>query len=102
MNTLSVFKQKVTFEFVFFFQTESQIFPPTTGGGEKLSKDTDLPFLGHVPIDPRIGKYEILFQCKKNQPFFTNRKSCGEKVSPVKLFADKINLGMLSCSQKGH
>ncbi|XP_060568746.1 cytosolic Fe-S cluster assembly factor nubp1-B-like [Ruditapes philippinarum] len=37
-------------------KTESQIFPPTTGGGEKLAKDFNLPFLGHLPLDPRIGK----------------------------------------------
>lgn len=37
-------------------KTESQIFPPTTGGGEKLSKDANVPFLGKLPLDPRIGK----------------------------------------------
>ncbi|KAH3871207.1 hypothetical protein DPMN_034401, partial [Dreissena polymorpha] len=37
-------------------KTESQIFPPTTGGGEKLSQDTNIPLLGKLPLDPRIGK----------------------------------------------
>eukprot|EP00117_Sycon_ciliatum_P045048 scpid83037/ scgid32422/ Cytosolic Fe-S cluster assembly factor nubp1; Nucleotide-binding protein 1 len=36
--------------------TETQIFPPTTGGGEQLAKDMDVPFLGKLPLDPRIGK----------------------------------------------
>lgn len=36
--------------------TESQIFPPTTGGAEKMSSDLSLPFLGKLPLDPRIGK----------------------------------------------
>ncbi|VVT56388.1 uncharacterized protein SAPINGB_P005032 [Magnusiomyces paraingens] len=35
---------------------ESFIFAPTTGGGEALAKELDIPFLGKVPLDPRIGK----------------------------------------------
>ncbi|XP_064170223.1 cytosolic Fe-S cluster assembly factor nubp1 isoform X2 [Anguilla rostrata] len=34
----------------------SQIFPPTTGGAEKMCADLSLPFLGRVPLDPRIGR----------------------------------------------
>ncbi|XP_070579642.1 cytosolic Fe-S cluster assembly factor nubp1-A-like [Ptychodera flava] len=37
-------------------KTESQIFPPTTGGAEKMAKDMEIPFLGKLPLDPRIGK----------------------------------------------
>jgi Mrp family chromosome partitioning ATPase len=37
-------------------QGKSQIFKPTTGGGEALSKELGVPFLGSVPLDPRIGK----------------------------------------------
>ncbi|XP_074638959.1 cytosolic Fe-S cluster assembly factor NUBP1 homolog [Acropora palmata] len=35
---------------------ESQIFPPTTGGAVKMAADMDVPFLGKVPLDPRIGR----------------------------------------------
>lgn len=35
---------------------ESQIFKPTTGGGEGLCKELGIKFLGSVPLDPRIGK----------------------------------------------
>lgn len=35
---------------------ESQIFKATTGGGEALSKELGVPFLGSVPLDPRIGR----------------------------------------------
>ncbi|CCF57204.1 hypothetical protein KAFR_0C02110 [Kazachstania africana CBS 2517] len=35
---------------------ESQIFKPTTGGGEALCKELGINFLGSVPLDPRIGK----------------------------------------------
>ncbi|ETI21212.1 cytosolic Fe-S cluster assembly factor nbp35 [Cladophialophora carrionii CBS 160.54] len=34
---------------------ESQIFRATTGGGQKLCADMGIPFLGSVPLDPRIG-----------------------------------------------
>jgi Mrp family chromosome partitioning ATPase len=34
---------------------ESQIFRPTTGGAQKLCKEENIPFLGSVPLDPRIG-----------------------------------------------
>jgi Mrp family chromosome partitioning ATPase len=34
---------------------ESQIFRATTGGARKLCEDEDIPFLGSVPLDPRIG-----------------------------------------------
>ncbi|KAJ8317949.1 hypothetical protein KUTeg_003040 [Tegillarca granosa] len=35
---------------------ESQVFPPTTGGGEKMAQDMNVNFLGNLPLDPRIGK----------------------------------------------
>ncbi|KAL9622574.1 MAG: hypothetical protein Q9160_003071 [Pyrenula sp. 1 TL-2023] len=34
---------------------ESQIFKATTGGGRQLCTDMGIPFLGAVPLDPRIG-----------------------------------------------
>lgn len=37
-------------------KNESQIFPPTTGGAEKMCQDLKVPLLGKVPLDPRIGK----------------------------------------------
>lgn len=37
-------------------QKESQIFPPTTGGAEKMAREMDIPFLGRVPLDPRIAR----------------------------------------------
>ncbi|TID21207.1 hypothetical protein CANINC_003487 [Pichia inconspicua] len=44
---------------------ESQIFKPTTGGGEKLANDLNIKFLGSVPLDPRIGKC-----CDNGECFF--------------------------------
>jgi Mrp family chromosome partitioning ATPase len=37
-------------------KNESQIFPPTTGGAEKMAKDMEVPFLGKIPLDPRIAR----------------------------------------------
>ena len=33
----------------------TQIFPPTTGGAEQMCKEMNVPFLGRIPLDPRIG-----------------------------------------------
>ena len=46
---------------------ESQIFRATTGGGRKLCEDLNIPFLGSVPLDPRIGK-----SCDAGESFFDN------------------------------
>jgi len=35
---------------------ETKIFPPTTGGALKMSQDMSVPFLGSVPLDPRIAR----------------------------------------------
>lgn len=34
----------------------SDIFAPTTGGGKALAEEMGVPFLGAVPLDPRIGQ----------------------------------------------
>lgn len=44
---------------------ESQIFRATTGGGAALAKEMDIPFLGAVPLDPRIGQ-----ACDYGESFF--------------------------------
>ncbi|CAG8673572.1 13763_t:CDS:2, partial [Ambispora leptoticha] len=35
---------------------ESVIFAPTTGGAKKMAEEVDIPYLGSIPLDPRIGK----------------------------------------------
>lgn len=44
---------------------ESQIFRATTGGGAALAKEMGIPFLGEVPLDPRIGR-----SCDYGESFF--------------------------------
>ncbi len=46
---------------------KSQIFKATTGGAWKLAKETGIPFLGAVPLDPRIG-----MACDYGESFFDN------------------------------
>ena len=37
-------------------KNETQIFPPTTGGAEKMAQEMEVPFLGRVPIDPQLAR----------------------------------------------
>lgn len=37
-------------------KTEVKIFPPTTGGGQKMAEEMNVSFLGKVELDPLIGK----------------------------------------------
>jgi Mrp family chromosome partitioning ATPase len=46
---------------------QSEIFRATTGGGRQLAQDTGIPFLGAVPLDPRIG-----MSCDFGESFFDN------------------------------
>ncbi|CAH1400408.1 unnamed protein product [Nezara viridula] len=34
----------------------SDIFPKNTGGGEKMCKEMEVPYLGRLPLDPMLGK----------------------------------------------
>ncbi|KAM0524523.1 hypothetical protein ACHAPE_000619 [Trichoderma viride] len=44
---------------------ESQIFKASTGGGRALAEEMDIPFLGSVPLDPRIR-----MACDYGESFF--------------------------------
>ncbi len=46
---------------------ESQILKATTGGAARLASDYKVPFLGSVPLDPRIG-----MACDYGESFFDN------------------------------
>ena len=49
---------------------KSRIFKATTGGARRLAKDTGIPFLGAVPLDPEIGE-----ACDNGESFFDNLSS---------------------------
>lgn len=46
---------------------QSEIFKASTGGGAKLARETGVPFLGAVPLDPRIGA-----SCDYGESFYDN------------------------------
>jgi Mrp family chromosome partitioning ATPase len=45
---------------------QSQIFRASTGGARRLAEDEKIPFLGAVPLDPRIG-----MACDYGESFLT-------------------------------
>ncbi|TVY30277.1 Cytosolic Fe-S cluster assembly factor [Lachnellula hyalina] len=63
---------------------ESQIFQATTGGGRALAKEMNVPFLGAVPLDPRIcmaADYgESFFDSWPDSPACTALKSVVRRV----------------------
>lgn len=38
------------------FQVETAIFPATTGGAKALAEEFGVPFLGSLPLDPKVAK----------------------------------------------
>jgi len=47
--------------------TETLIFPPTTGGAEKMCEEMGIPLLGKIPLDPLIAK-----SCDEGRSFLTS------------------------------
>ncbi|KAJ8387086.1 hypothetical protein AAFF_G00160260 [Aldrovandia affinis] len=60
----------------------SQIFPPTTGGAEKMCADLDLPLLGRIPLDPRIGR-----SCDEGRSFCS---FCDQEPSIIQRIQDHL------------
>lgn len=46
---------------------KNKVFKATTGGAKKLARETGVPYLGAVPLDPRIG-----MACDYGESFFDN------------------------------
>lgn len=47
-------------------QVTSEVFPQTSGGGEALSNEFQIPFLGRLPIDPNLAR-----TCDEGSNFIT-------------------------------
>ena len=43
-------------DFQLSLQTEAAIFPANTGGASKMAMDLGVPFLGSLPLDPRLAR----------------------------------------------
>ena len=66
----------------------NQVFKPTTGGAKALSKQTGIPFLGAVPLDPRIG-----MSCDYGESFFDafpDSPACAALLDVVKRVKEEI------------
>lgn len=46
-------------------KTKSDIFPPVTGGAERMAAEMGVPFLGSIPLDP-----QLLRACEKGLSYF--------------------------------
>ncbi|KAL8959559.1 MAG: hypothetical protein Q9183_005607 [Haloplaca sp. 2 TL-2023] len=70
----------------------NKIFRATTGGGKKLAKETGVPYLGAVPLDPRIG-----MACDYGESFFDSFPD-----SPACIALEKIvqKIGQVTGNQK--
>ena len=69
---------------------ESQIFQATTGGGRGLAEEMGIPFLGAVPLDPRIG-----MACDYGESFFDSypdSPACRALKRVVTGLADQLGL----------
>ena len=68
----------------------SEIFKATTGGGRALAEEMGIPFLGKVPLDPRIG-----MACDYGESFFDSfpdSPACKALREVVKGLATNLNL----------
>jgi Mrp family chromosome partitioning ATPase len=73
---------------------ESQIFKPTTGGGKGLAEEMGIPFLGSVPLDPRIR-----MACDYGESYFDSfpdSPACLAFKGVVKNVADQLGLDTMS------
>ena len=64
--------------------TKSMIFAPSSGGAEKMAGEMNVPFLGAVPIDPRIAKScdlgEDLLEEFQDSPAVQSLRNIAERV----------------------
>ncbi|KAI9759733.1 MAG: cytosolic Fe-S cluster assembly factor nbp35 [Chaenotheca gracillima] len=68
----------------------SQIFRPSTGGARRMAKEAGIPFLGAVPLDPRIG-----MACDYGESFFDaypDSPACLALRNVVKRVGEEIGL----------
>ena len=62
-------QEQLVYNLNFVLQTESQLFPPTTGGAEAMASELGLNLLGKLPLDPRIGKTILFFRSSHRRCF---------------------------------
>lgn len=68
----------------------NRVFKATTGGAAQLAKETGIPFLGSVPLDPRIG-----MACDYGESFFDSypdSPACAALQSVVKRVKEEVGI----------
>ncbi|KAK6481587.1 cytosolic Fe-S cluster assembly factor nubp1 [Huso huso] len=75
-------------------KNNSQIFPPTTGGAEKMCKELNIPLLGKVPLDPRIGK-----SCDEGKSFLSGVSESAATAAYRSIIHRRRSAGMKQESQ---
>lgn len=71
---------------------ETQIFKATTGGARRLARETGIPFLGAVPLDPRIG-----MACDYGESFldnFPDSPACVALMAVVRRVSEEAGIEM--------
>lgn len=64
----------------------SEVFDSSAGGAAKMCRDTGVPFLGKVPLDPQLG-----IAAEEGRSCFTDSK-CKASAPALKLIIDKLLL----------
>ena len=80
------------------FQNTSQIFPPTTGGAEQMCAELNLPLLGRVPLDPRIGR-----SCDEGKSFLSeipDSPAAAAYLSIVHSEYTRTHTGVCTCASR--
>ncbi|KFM76747.1 Cytosolic Fe-S cluster assembly factor nubp1, partial [Stegodyphus mimosarum] len=49
-------------------KVSTEIFPPTTGGAQRMAEEMNVPFLGKIPLNSQIGKFCDEGQIDRNFP----------------------------------
>jgi hypothetical protein len=65
-------------------QTETAIFPANTGGASKMAMELGVPFLGSLPLDPRLAR-----SCDEGTNFLTDVQDSPTTVAFNKLLKGK-------------
>lgn len=80
------------FKFIFYtslsyypLQTETAIFPANTGGASKMAMELGVPFLGSLPLDPRLAR-----SCDEGTNFLTDVQDSPTTVAFNKLLKGRI------------
>ncbi|QIW99167.1 hypothetical protein AMS68_004685 [Peltaster fructicola] len=69
---------------------QSEIFRASTGGGRRLAQEMSIPFLGAVPLDPRIGQ-----SCDYGESFidsFSDSPACKALKGVVRAVGEQLGL----------